>query len=127
MSRAFDWLSQAQNDLDAVRVMLSSSLFSQACFLAQQSAEKALKALAYFRGASIVKSHSVRLIAKDLGFNSNIEEAARELDIYYISARYPDGLPEGAPFQAFSEIQAKKALNAAEIIVDSVSNLMNKP
>jgi len=36
--------------------------------------------------------------------------------VYYISARYPDALPEGAPFEFFEVEQASKAISDAKII-----------
>ncbi len=41
------WLRQAENDLEFARLGLREGFFSQACFLAQQSAEKAVKAIGY--------------------------------------------------------------------------------
>lgn len=88
-----------------------AGFFAQACFLCQQAGEKALKALA--SGVAQVCSHSIRRIALDLGIDGEVEEAGCDLDVYYIAARYPDGLPEGAPFQAFSLRQAQNALTSA--------------
>lgn len=39
------WLETAQEDLEAARVLLREGKYSHACFLAQQSGEKAVKAL----------------------------------------------------------------------------------
>lgn len=48
MSRNLDearrWLSQAQYDLQAARVNEQNGIYAWACFLCQQSADKALKA-----------------------------------------------------------------------------------
>ena len=112
-----DWLAQAENDLEWGRASVDRGFYSQACFIAQQAAEKSLKAMAFKGGAEIVKSHSVKQIALSLGLNGEIEKAAAVLDQYYITARYPDGLPEGAPFQAFTLEQATLALELAQMIV----------
>lgn len=53
------WLRQAENDLGLGRVALRERYFAQACFIAQQSAEKALKALAYGAGDRLVIGHSL--------------------------------------------------------------------
>lgn len=50
-SRVKDWLDQALNDLEWGQASAASDFHSQACFIAQQVAEKALKALAYFSAA----------------------------------------------------------------------------
>ena len=41
------WWLQAENDLEFARMALREKFFHQACFIAQQSAEKALKAVGY--------------------------------------------------------------------------------
>ncbi len=41
------WLRTAEEDLAAVRALIESNSFAQACFYCQQSAEKAVKALWY--------------------------------------------------------------------------------
>jgi len=119
-ARYKDWMSQAENDLDWGNDSCSNGFYAQSCFISQQSSEKALKALALFRGEDMVKSHSVKMIAKALGINSEIEAAAAKLDLYYITSRYPDSLPEGAPHEMFTEEQAKEALALAEMIVKKV-------
>ena len=115
--RAQDWLAQARNDLEWGCASLESGFFSQACFIAQQVAEKALKAVAYHRGAELVKGHSVYAVCRELGLNGDLEERARLLDQFYIPTRYPDAQPVGAPFQYFSRNQAEQAMDYARSFV----------
>ncbi len=42
---------------------------------------------------------------------------AKRLDLYYISARYPDAFPSGAPFEYFTRDQAEEAVQYAEALV----------
>lgn len=123
--RARDWLSQAEDDLRWGEHSLGAKYFAQTCFVSQQVAEKALKALALFRGAQEVRSHSVTAIAKSLSINSEVEEAGKRLDQYYISARYPDAFPEGTPSGFFTEHQAIEALGLARLIVTKVQSEIN--
>jgi len=116
-NRSQDWLNQAENDLRWGRDSLSAGHFAPACFVAQQVAEKALKSIGYARGADLVKGHSVLVLVEDLGINGPIREAAQRLDQYYISTRYPDSVPSGAPFQFFTEKQAIDAIAMAETFV----------
>lgn len=44
LDEARRWFAQAQRDLDDARYAAHGSRYNLACFLAQQSAEKALKA-----------------------------------------------------------------------------------
>ncbi len=120
-NRAFDWFRQAQNDLLWAKDTLDARRYAQACFTAQQVGEKAIKALALNRGYDEVRSHSILEIAQELDENGEIEDIAKRLDQYYISARYPDAFPAGAPFEFFSETQAEEAYGFAARIVDIIS------
>ncbi len=115
-NRSLDWLRQAQNDLEFAEQGIQTKHYSQVCFLAQQAAEKAIKAIAYFQEFE-VRGHSVAMIARSLGYNGEIEEAGKILDQYYISTRYPDALPGGAPFEFFTEKQARESLTKAALIL----------
>ncbi|MDO3378344.1 HEPN domain-containing protein [Geoalkalibacter halelectricus] len=125
MNRYQDWLRQAENDLQWARHSFSGGFFAQTCFIAQQAAEKALKSWCFFKGFDIVRSHSIFQIVRALGENGDLERWARELDIYYISARYPDALPAGAPFEILTPEQAQGALRAAEGIFDLVGSRLS--
>lgn len=111
------WLRQAENDLAFGRLALREGYFAQACFIAQQSAEKALKSIAYASGDRLVIGHSLvelveRLIDRVPGLAA-FREAAGTLDQYYIPTRYPNGLAGGVPFEAFGERQAREAIESA--------------
>lgn len=116
------WLRQAENDLSFGRLALREGYFSQACFIAQQTAEKALKSLAYGAGDRLVIGHSlVELIRRLHGSFpglAELQESAGQLDQYYVATRYPNGLPGGVPFEAFSERQAREAIEAAGRFVE---------
>lgn len=120
MSRYLDWLNQAENDLQWAEHSRNGGFFSQTCFIAQQASEKTLKAYCFFKGFDIVRTHSLYQIVKQLGENGQLEKNARELDLYYISARYPDALPSGAPYEIITEEQADKALTSAREIFSTI-------
>src|SRR5437868_5146334 len=96
-SRAKDWLAQARNDFAFAQSALDEGFFSQCCFICQQAAEKALKSIAYGRGAKLVMGHSLFKLCEELSINGTLRTGAGKLDQYYLSARYPDALPGGAP------------------------------
>lgn len=116
-TRYHDWFRQAKNDLEWAHYSMNGNFFSQVCFICQQAAEKALKAYCLFMGYDSVRTHSLFQIIKHLKENGEMEACARELDLYYISARYPDALPAGAPFELISKEQALRSLQAAEKII----------
>lgn len=121
--RYMSWLLQSESDLRSVVDLIQSGHYSQACFNAQQGAEKALKALAFFRGSDLVKSHSLSTIAKDLKINGELATFAIKLDLYYLTARYPDALPENAvPAEEFTKAMADEALKMAQLFLDKAKS-----
>lgn len=120
------WLDQADNDLAFARYALEGGYFHQACFIAQQSAEKAIKSLHYYEGARTVIGHSVvgllaPLLASRPGLAALNDDAA-ELDLFYIPTRYPNGLAGGIPHRAFTRAQAARAIDCAQRILTAVKN-----
>ncbi len=118
-AEATRWILQAENDLAAANTMLREGFHSQACFMSQHSSEKALRSMAYFRGDRYVVGHSLQELLNSLVSThedlDSLREAARRLDQYYISTRYPGGLP----FQTYSKGQAEEAVGMASEIVTS--------
>ncbi len=118
------WLFQGEQDLNDAEFNLSGRRYNVACFLAQQSAEKALKAYLFSKGAEEVWGHSVAELCKDAqtfdpGFKQ-LETIAGPLDKYYIATRYPNVLPGGIPSKAFDENDAKNAIRLAKEVIDFV-------
>lgn len=124
--RAFDWFRQAENDLEWGTDTLKAGKYSQACFISQQVGEKALKAVAYFKGYDMIKSHSILEIARSLDMPDDVIDNGKKLDLYYISTRYPDAFPSGAPYEYFTKEQADEALANAASILEVVRNIFNE-
>lgn len=115
------WLSQAQDDLAFARLGLREGFFAQVCFLSQQAGEKALKALRYLRGDRRVLGHSLVALVDSLADEIDVRRLrplAADLDLHYVPARYPNGLPDLAPFQAYTREQAERALAEALELVN---------
>ena len=122
MTRAEAWYQQAKRDLKSGRDLLATGNFAQACFMAQQVAEKSLKALAYHRGYDMVKSHSLVKILADLKLNGELATLGKVLDIYYLTSRYPDALPDHSlPSDSFDSSQAEQALDMASRFLDAAN------
>jgi len=117
--RSKDWLDQAERDLKRCELDIEYEFYEWACFTAQQSAEKAIKALAYYL-KGMPWGHSLVLLLKNMQniikVPQTIIEDAQLLDAYYISARYPNGWPAGTPKDYFNEKKAKEAYEAAKRI-----------
>jgi len=116
MDRSQDWIKQARRDLQRAKLDVEHDYFEWACFAAQQSAEKAVKAV-YQASNQSVRGHSIVKMLQGLQNSINVSEPlihfARVLDRYYIESRYPNGFPEGSPFEFFDEKLAEEALHAA--------------
>ena len=122
------WLSQASEDLKWAKHLAEEGGWHIACFLAQQVAEKALKAYLYSQGEEIVVGHSVsRLSASAAGYRSEFSEKAKRwslLDGYYIPTRYPNGLPDGIPAEVYTREAALEAVTLAAEAVEYVRQLI---
>lgn len=123
------WLKQAEKDLDAARDSLATQHYEWACFQAQQSAEKALKAFLYAKGFRALLTHSVRdLIVESSKYEAEIGKLVNEgkfLDAFYISTRYPNSLiSEAIPAEYYSKEDAEKCISYAELILTAVKKVM---
>ncbi|PIU55517.1 MAG: DNA-binding protein, partial [Deltaproteobacteria bacterium CG07_land_8_20_14_0_80_38_7] len=117
------WLDQALNDWEFIQwLSLEKKFYDKGCFIAQQSAEKALKACLYANGERYIFIHSTFELASKLVDNfpnfRDILDCARRLDRFYIPTRYPDGLPGGAPYKQFSREDFDNALNDCAKIIE---------
>lgn len=99
------WLAQASADLQWADHLARAGGWHLACFLAQQVAEKALKAFLYAQGEEVVLGHSVeRLCAAAARYCPAFADKARRwsiLDGYYVPTRYPNSLPDGIPANVY--------------------------
>ncbi|MBW2139219.1 MAG: HEPN domain-containing protein [Deltaproteobacteria bacterium] len=122
------WLLQAKKDLDDAAYLMKGSRFNTACFLAQQAAEKALKAFLYNADMELVWGHSVAELCHDASLIETSFEALKKeiaiLDQYYIPTRYPNGLPGGVPYEAYDIEDAQKAIRLATKVIDHVKALL---
>jgi HEPN domain-containing protein len=124
------WLAQAAHDLRWADHLAKEGGWHLACFLAQQVAEKALKAFLYAQGEEIVLGHSVeRLCAAAAHYRPECAEKARRwslLDGYYIPTRYPNGLPDGIPADVYTQEAATGAVTLAQETVAWVRQLLDQ-
>jgi HEPN domain-containing protein len=123
---ALRWLRQAEHDRSIAGGHQERGDFSDACFMAEQAAQKALKAFLIGHGHRSVPIHSVAQLAErcaqiDPAFSAHITDG-RVLDQYYIPTRYPDVLaPPAVPFESYTQEQGTTAVAAAQAIVALVA------
>ena len=118
------WLEQADEDLTTAEILLREERFYMVCFVAQQAAEKAFKALLHALGEEVVLGHSVEELGRRaFAREPTLEEPARraaELDAYYFPTRYPNGLPASIPARVFGREAGERALGTAREAVLAV-------
>ena len=119
-TRHEDWMRQAKRDLQHARNSLKAADYEWCCFAGQQSAAKAVKALFQKLGAD-AWGHSVTMLLSSLPKPADPTEAlincAKELDRHYITSRYPNSHPSGAPFQYYTRAEAERAIQYADRII----------
>ena len=116
INEAQRWYETARDDRDTAKVLLDNKKYAASCFHAQQAAEKALKAMCFLYGLdpwghSIVKLIEIlksqkQIVSKVISYRKE----AMALDRFYIPTRYPDGLPDITPMEAYSVDDAETAL-----------------
>lgn len=113
------WLSYALDDLNSARVMLRTEDFlpRQTCFLAQQAAEKALKAVVLCSGLDVPRAHNLNFVRNMIPDGWNVRTTTADLFTLATWAtfpRYPGDWPEA------TESDAASAVEHAGAVVDQV-------
>lgn len=123
--RSKDWFNQAQRDLEQAKSSQKEDRHEWACFAAQQSAEKAVKALHLFLKQE-TWGHVVARLLNELPItvSEDLLDKAKVLDGLYIPTRYANGHPEGAPFEHYGKIQSEEAIKYAGEIIKFVRSEM---
>jgi HEPN domain-containing protein len=123
------WWVTAQEDLEVARALHESGKFSHACFLSQQSSEKAMKAL-WLSIDGDPWGHSIQKLVMQFPqpeLLSNIQkwlEYAGYLDRFYIPTRYPNGLPDLTPGQVYVSDDSLQGIEKASFFLEETRKLM---
>lgn len=129
------WLDRAKDDLRFAKSGAEEGFYPQCCFISQQVAEKALKALIYSKEPKFeaqelkkLRTHKLPLLLKKIEsggikVSEDIKLSSKVLDRYYLPTRYPD-IPD--PTGAYTENIAKDALEKAREIIDFVETQLEK-
>jgi HEPN domain-containing protein len=126
------WLATAEDDLDSARILKKEGKFAHSCFHAQQAGEKAIKAVWYFADAD-PWGHSIKKLIEDLQeVNARLFRSVKPLiqsgavlDRFYVPTRYPNGLPEITPKEAFFNEDAEASLKSSAAILRKVRSLIS--
>jgi HEPN domain-containing protein len=112
------WLATAEEDLLGATAMLERDDVAPrlACFLAQQAAEKALKARLIGRGIAFPRIHDLLALRALLGTGAPAgldDTALTELSAWAVEARYPGDLPDATAAEARRAVHGAGAILVA--------------
>jgi len=118
------WFATAEEDLLAAQSNLREEAHPWACYIAQQAAEKALKAYLLARGEELPRIHMIKKLLERCGKYDeeflNDVDTLKQLDSHYVPTRYPNGLSDGTPGEFFNGKDAANAIELAGKIVNLV-------
>jgi HEPN domain-containing protein len=117
------WLRYAKEDYNSALIVRQSGVSRNACLLAQQSAEKAIKSIYAFTNQKIAKTHDLDLLKNQVpdGWSTKSRFAdLSELSFWAVESRYPGDLPEA------TEADADAAIALAESVLHSVEDDLHR-
>jgi HEPN domain-containing protein len=127
MDRSADWMAQAVSDLGHARYSLQGGFHEWACFSAQQSAEKAVKAVLQRMGIE-AWGHAVAqlldVVQDSYPVPGALRNRALELDKAYIPTRYPHAHPSGAPGSLYTSQEAERMIEHADEVIRFCQGLL---
>lgn len=110
-----EWLNRARSNLARAKTLVPDTYFEDACFEAQQAAEKAIKAVMMSRDIEFPYVHDLgRLLLLLAKAGEKVPESVLDADLltqYAWTSRYPFA---AAPV---SEDEYRKAVEQAEVVV----------
>jgi HEPN domain-containing protein len=114
------WMKHANTDLRAAHALLESDEFFplQICFLSQQGAEKAVKAILVFEEVKFPKIYDLDRLRDLIPEGWKIKEQfpdRAELTIWAVESRYPGDMPDTM------EHKARETLRLAEAVFEAVT------
>jgi HEPN domain-containing protein len=123
--RSADWMRQAERDLESAKALEREGFFEWTCFISQQAAEKAVKAVFQKKGAE-AWGHSLAELLKALpeSIPDTIRAAALSLDRFYIPSRYPNGWAAGTPGEYITKDDARNAVSNSKAIIRFCHDLL---
>ena len=121
---AASWMAQASADLEAGRASADQERHALACFLAHESATKAVKGFLYKQGAEIVWGEHLSDLCEDaMAFDPSfdfVKSVAALLDKHILSARNPDAIGGAVPAEVYDSTDSSHALEIATGVLDSI-------
>jgi HEPN domain-containing protein len=125
------WWEAGADALAAARVQADAGFHHWSCFLAEQSAQLAVKALLHGMGVGAWGHDLVELgrswsdaLEEKLG--ATVLAELQRLSRHYIPARYPDAHPSGSPGAHYGEGDSAQAIADAEHVGVTVGQVWER-
>ena len=112
------WLKSAERDLQSAKKNFNIEEYHVSAFLAQQSAEKALKALHIKETGNFPKIHDLTRLARLIDAPEEIVKLCAEINPAYTATRYPD------VEQEFDRKEVEDLIKKAEKVIEWVKTLI---
>ena len=124
------WLAYARSDLDAGTALLNDPNHypRQVCFLAQQAAEKTLKAILVFLEVPFPYTHDLDHLRETVPPGWRVKSAFPKLyslSIWAVEARYPGDSPDAVETDAHSALQLAESVY--QIVAAELHERLNPP
>jgi HEPN domain-containing protein/predicted nucleotidyltransferase len=111
---AREWLKEAEGEMEMARYLAGGGYFKGACYHAQQSIEKSVKAMLLAQGWTLEKTHSLeRLVA--LADQRGVTLDVSDEDVVFVDSIYRGRYPAEAGLLPFGEPSPEDAARAVEI------------
>ncbi|MGH2750100.1 MAG: HEPN domain-containing protein [Actinomycetota bacterium] len=115
------WREEADRAAEGARVQAQAGLHNWACFLAEQGAQLAIKALLHGLGRGAWGHDVVRLGQEveeaKLAVPPGVAGALRRLSRHYIPARYPDAHPSGPPSLHYAAEDSEDSISDMQLVL----------
>ena len=112
---------QALADFSFLPAARQAARYDTCCFLAQQTARKALKAYLFHEGEERIFAHSIfnlcAMAAQYAADFTELKERVKPLDVYYAEGRYSYVRGYVIPARHYTERDAEQAIELAEAVV----------
>lgn len=116
------WLAQAEHDLENAEKNYRAEMWDVSAFLAQQAAEKALKALIFDQtGSPPPRIHSIQRLTDIAGVRQDLAKEIVQLDDVYVASRYPEAAGPFLPYEIIDEDKTVATLNLAREVFSLVT------
>ena len=125
------WSDAGADALAAARVQADAGFHHWSCFLSEQSAQLAVKALLHGIGVGAWGHDLVELgqawsdaLGEDL--DATVQAELQRLSRHYIPARYPDAPPSGSPGADYGEDDSAQAVRDAAHVASAVDRVWQR-